>query len=102
MLVMILEKAPTGLRGALSRWLLELKPGVFLGNPTARVRDELWTKACQKIKDSNVIQVWTARNAQGFEYRQFGLSFRFLQEFEGMALVTIVRKPLKQVQCAAE
>jgi len=76
MLVMILEKAPTSLRGALSRWLLELKPGVFLGNPTTRVRDELWTKACQKIKEGNVLQMWTARNAQGFEYRQNGLSYR--------------------------
>ncbi|WP_347272439.1 type I-E CRISPR-associated endoribonuclease Cas2e [Dehalococcoides mccartyi] len=64
---MILEKVPTSLRGALSRWLLEPKTGVFLGNPSARVRDELWDKAIKKTKASGVIlQIWTDQNPQGF------------------------------------
>ncbi len=44
MLVMILEKLPRSLRGALSRWLIEVRPGTFLGNPSQRVRDELWSR----------------------------------------------------------
>ena len=102
MLVMILEKGPTSLRGALSRWLLELNPGVFLGNPTPRVRDELWKNSCQKIKAGTVLQMWTARNAQGFEYRQSGLSSRFVQDHEGMALIAIARKSLRKGQVVAE
>ncbi len=75
MLVMILEKVPTSLRGALSRWLLEPKTGIFLGNPSARVRDELWNRAVNKAKNSgNVLQIWTDGNPQGFSYRQYGES----------------------------
>src|SRR6185312_6958938 len=93
MLVMILEKAPPSLRGELSRWLLQPTTGVFLGNPSRRVRDELWLKACRKIKGGNVIQMWTARNEQGFEYRQHGNSLRTILDYGGLALVTSFKPP---------
>ena len=32
MIIMILENVPTGLRGELSRWLVEPKTGVFVGD----------------------------------------------------------------------
>ena len=48
MLVMIVERRPKSLRGALSRWLMEVRPGVFLGNPSQRVRDELWRKVTSR------------------------------------------------------
>ena len=39
MIVIALERVPVGLRGELSRWLLELRPGVFVGKVSALVRD---------------------------------------------------------------
>ena len=93
MLVMILEKVPRSLRGALSRWLLEPKTGVFLGNPSARVRDELWDRAVKTMKgNSAAIQIWSDRNPQGFSYRQVGISEREIVDFEGLQLVRITRK----------
>ena len=90
---MILEKVPTSLRGALSHWLLEPKAGVFLGNPSARVRDELWNKALKKSRDSgNILQIWTDKNPQGFSYRQSGNPERKLVDFEGLSLVRIEPK----------
>jgi CRISPR-associated protein Cas2 len=47
-MVMILEKLPRSLRGELSRWLIEVRPGTFLGNPNQRIRDELWRKETQR------------------------------------------------------
>ncbi len=41
MVVIILEKVPAGLRGELTRWLLELKAGVFVGKVSAMVRERL-------------------------------------------------------------
>lgn len=74
----------------MSRWLLEPKAGLFLGNPSARVRDELWDRAIKATKgDGAVLQVWTSNNAQGFAYRQFGRRGRELVDFEGLALVKI-------------
>src|SRR5947209_20415115 len=73
MLVMIVERSPASLRGELSRWLIQLRPGVFLGNPSRRVREELWVKACKKNREGTVTQIWTAPNEQGFAYRQYGV-----------------------------
>lgn len=78
------------LRGALSRWLLEPKAGVYLGNPSARVRDELWKRAVLAQKGGgSVLQLWTDKNPQGFSYRQTGNSDRTFVEFEGLMLVSV-------------
>jgi CRISPR-associated protein Cas2 len=91
--VMILERVPTSLRGALSRWLLEPRTGVFLGNPSARVRDQLWNRAVKAIKGEGfVIQVWSDKNPQGFSQRQFGTAERQFVDLEGMALVRVSRR----------
>ncbi|MEI7990087.1 MAG: type I-E CRISPR-associated endoribonuclease Cas2e, partial [Chloroflexota bacterium] len=44
MLVMILEQVSKSARGELSRWLIEAKPGVYIGHVSALVRDLLWEK----------------------------------------------------------
>ncbi len=74
---------------------MEVRPGVFLGNPSQRVRDELWRKVTNRPPLGYVLQVWTAANPQGFAYRQYGTSSRQLSDFEGLALVTLGRKPAR-------
>jgi CRISPR-associated protein Cas2 len=95
MLVMILEKAPTSLRGALSRWLIEPRIGVFVGNPSARVRDELWQMAQVKSRGGSVVQIWSERCAQGYRCRTAGLPKRQLVDVEGLNLVRIESEPAK-------
>jgi CRISPR-associated protein Cas2 len=81
------------LKGALSRWLLEPKTGIFLGNPSARVRDELWKQAVMKIKEKgSAIQIWTDNNPQGFSYRQIGVKERSFVEVEGVSLIQKIQK----------
>ena len=81
------------LRGTLSRWLLEPKAGVFLGNPSARVRDELWERTFKKAKGTGAaLQIWTDQNPQGFSYRQFGNTERMLIDLEGISLVKIRKR----------
>jgi hypothetical protein len=45
------------------------------------------------MKAGNVIQIWTARNEQGFEYRQHGDSTRTILDYGGLALVTTFKPP---------
>ena len=92
MLVMIVERVPTSLRNALSRWLIEPSTGTFVGNPTARVRDELWTKALAAAPEGTALQIWSAQNPQGFSYRQHNAHQRELVDFEGLSLVRIQSK----------
>ncbi|MDQ0847452.1 CRISPR-associated endoribonuclease Cas2 subtype I-E [Streptomyces sp. V1I6] len=47
MTVIVLTNCPAGLRGFLTRWLLEISAGVFIGNPSARIRDVLWDEVRQ-------------------------------------------------------
>ena len=93
MLVMILEKVPASLKGELSRWLIEPKAGVFLGSPTARIRDKLWETILKKRKQGYVLQIWTDSSPQGYSFRSEGESCRQMQDFEGIALVAYKGKP---------
>ena len=46
MTVIAMDTAPEGVRGELTRWFLELTPGVFVGQVNERIRDLLWERIC--------------------------------------------------------
>ncbi|ATU19686.1 type I-E CRISPR-associated endoribonuclease Cas2e [Bifidobacterium choerinum] len=71
MVVIVLTACPTGLRGDVSRWLLEIAPGVFVGHVSARVRDRLWERIVDTLKDGRAIMVFSARNEQHLDFRVF-------------------------------
>ena len=87
MVVMILERVPTGLRGELTRWLLEPKAGVFVGRISGMVRDRLWEKACKNAKDGGCVMIHNSNNEQGFQIRSHGRTARSIEDFEGIFLV---------------
>ncbi len=41
MVVLATTAVPDHLRGALSRWMIEVTPGMFVGTLSAKVRDQL-------------------------------------------------------------
>ena len=51
MVVIVLTACPVGLRGDLTRWLLEIAPGVFVGHIDARIRDRLWERIIDLLRD---------------------------------------------------
>ncbi|MEU6481102.1 type I-E CRISPR-associated endoribonuclease Cas2e [Streptomyces sp. NPDC047017] len=69
MTVIVLTNCPTGLRGFLTRWLLEISAGVFVGNPSARVRDLLWQEVQQYAGQGRALLAHTTNNEQGFTFR---------------------------------
>lgn len=92
MIVMVLEKVPTSLRGELTRWLVEPHPGVFVGHVNATVRDRLWAKCLKAKRTGGVVQAWSTNTEQRFEMRAAGQTRREVVEFEGLQLI---RKPLE-------
>lgn len=42
MLVIVLENAPSGLRGRLAIWLLEIRASVYVGAYNRKISDYLW------------------------------------------------------------
>lgn len=93
MVVMILEKVPVGVRGELTRWLVEPHPGVFVGHVNARVRDKLWEKCCDAKRTGGVVQVWSTNNEQRFKMRTAGETRRTVVDLDGLELI---RVPLEE------
>jgi CRISPR-associated protein Cas2 len=89
MVVMILEAVPTGLRGELTRWLIEPHPGVFVGRVSAMVRDRLWIKCCKARRAGGVLQIWSTNTEQRFKMRAHGVTRRSLVEIEGLQLIML-------------
>lgn len=69
MLVLTVTAVPTGLRGDLTKWLTEVSPGVFVGRPSARIRDLLWERTVELCRDGKAILVYAVDNEQGLEFR---------------------------------
>lgn len=44
MVVIAMDNAPQTVRGELTKWFLELKLGVFVGNVNVRIRELLWER----------------------------------------------------------
>ena len=92
MVVFLMEKVPVSLRGEITRWMLELRPGVFVGNISALVREKLWETICQKLKGGAAMLLHSAANEQGYKIRTFGDSIRKVKDFDGLQLITISEK----------
>jgi len=92
-MVMILQNVPPSLRGELTRWLIEPRPGVFVGTVSAMVRDKLWEKCCRKAKTGGgVLQIWTTNNEQGYDLRSHGALNCDVVDYEGLKLI---RRPAR-------
>jgi CRISPR-associated protein Cas2 len=92
MVVLLLEKVPAGLRGEITRWLLELRPGVFVGNISAMVREKLWEMICQKLKSGTAMLLQSAATEQGYRIRTFGDTTRKIKDFDGLQLIVVCEK----------
>jgi CRISPR-associated protein Cas2 len=94
MVVLILERVSAGKRGELTRWLLEPKSGVFVGNVSARVRDKLWKMVCGDMAPDNggMLIYSTSETEQGFIIKTCGITGRTLVDIEGLFLVKITQK----------
>ncbi len=92
MVVFIVEGVPASLRGELTRWMLELKAGVFVGNVSALVRDLLWQKIAESLKGGGAILIHGSDTEQGFDIRYSGEISRKVRDFEGLLLVGVEEK----------
>lgn len=89
MTVIELDRAPQRLRGAISRYCLEIRAGLFVGRIDARMRDLLWEKVAQLAgKGTNAVMVWRERNEQGYAFRTMGKNRREPVLYDGIWLVT--------------
>lgn len=86
MTVIVLTSCPAGVKGDLSRWLLEIAPGVFVGRISARLRERLWARIINMLRDGRAIMVYPARNEQHYSFKTFQPDWQVV-DCEGVELV---------------
>jgi CRISPR-associated protein Cas2 len=86
MIVIALSNCPASLRGDITLWLMELTTNVYVGNVSARVRDNLWDRVCFNLKNGTAILAYSTNNEQGFDYRLCN-STRQIKDFDGLKLM---------------
>lgn len=89
MVVIVVENAPEKLRGEMTRWLLEVKPGVFVGQVSATVREKLWQKISKDGHLIGALLIFSSDTEQGFFINLFGDPRRTIEDIDGIQLVKI-------------
>ncbi len=98
MMLLMLEKVSVSLRGELTRWLLQVKSGVFVGRVSAQVRELLWEKACESRGSGGAMLIYQTNSEQGFAIRTDGETSRTLADFDGLTLLRTADTPAKQAK----
>lgn len=88
MVVISTTAVPDHVRGALTRWLIEPNPGLYVGTVSARVRDELWTVLSAAVNDGAATLIHPANTEQGFRIRTAGERRRHPIDLDGLTLVS--------------
>ena len=88
MVVFVLENATEKLRGSLTRWMIEAKPGVFVGALNTLVRDKLWNMI-QEHAPKGALMIHSCNNEQGFQMKMFGIPTRSVTDLDGLQLIKI-------------
>lgn len=86
MIVITLTDCPPGLRGDLTKWLQEINTGVYVGQVSARVRDQLWTRVIENAKNGRATMVYSAQNEQRLDFRVHNTAWEPI-DFDGLKLV---------------
>jgi CRISPR-associated protein Cas2 len=90
-IVIVLTAVPRRLRGELTRWLMEVSPGVFCGRASRRVREKLWERVLYGLKDGSAVMVTVKRDReQGWEILTAGPARWAPADFDGL---TLMRRP---------
>lgn len=92
MTVVVLIAAPEGLRGHLTRWMVEVSAGVFVGSPSLRVRDGIWTTLLERVGEGQAVMIEPARNEQRWAVRTAGHDRWYPVDYDGLILAARVRR----------
>ncbi|MEV8363750.1 type I-E CRISPR-associated endoribonuclease Cas2e [Streptomyces niveus] len=99
--VLCTTSVPDHVRGALTRWMIEPTPGLYVGTLSARVRDELWRVVSASIESGAAVLIHPEQNEQGYMLRTAGERRRIPVDFDGLTLVAFrpeeFQKPTERI-----
>lgn len=66
------------------------RAGVYVGNYSAKVRDNIWDQVEKGIEDGNAVMAWRTNNEAGFYFMTLGTNRRIPVELDGARLVSFL------------
>ena len=70
----------------MTKWLMEIAAGVYVGKVSARVRDKLWERVVESSKGGRAVLVYSAANEQRVDFRIHGETWEPI-DFDGLKLM---------------
>lgn len=86
MTVVCLTNCPPKLHGDLTKWLIEINTGVYVGNISARVRDELWERITGNIRSGQATMVYRGSGEQHMDFRVHNTTWKPV-DYDGIKLM---------------
>lgn len=92
MFVLYLEKYPQSLRGKLKTWLYEIKPALYVGTVSKRIRDLIWNQMIITEKDVVASMIFDCNNSQGFDVLTIGEPKKNIVDLYGVKVMETKKK----------
>lgn len=87
---MVTAAVPEHVRGYLGRFLVELQPGMFVGNISPRVAAGIWRRCADAVGSGSVVMVTSDSTREaGYSVRSTGLTDRRICDEGGLELVAL-------------
>lgn len=88
MMVLILHSIRPGVRGQLTRWLIQPQTNFYVGHPSARIRDHIWKLITNEIdtKGGSAILIHPDPSEQGCRILSYGDTPKTMRDFDGLIL----------------
>lgn len=93
--VITLRNVPPSLRGDLTKWMQEISTGVYVGNLSTRVRENIWKRVCDSAGTGEATISYSCRNEIGYTFETQN-SDRTVIDCDGIPLVLIPENSGKQ------
>jgi CRISPR-associated protein Cas2 len=70
----------------MTQWLVEVHPGVFVGRPSALVRDRLWKHVQKAPRLEGAVLIHSSSEEPGFRILSYKATKRAFEDIEGLFL----------------
>lgn len=91
MVVITLSECPPKLRGDMTKWMLEISTGVYVGNFSARVRENLWKRICENIGKGRATMIYSTSGEQHFGFEVHNSRWQPV-DYDGAILIKHISK----------
>ena len=82
----VLSDCPQKLRGDMTKWFIEVNTGVYVGDISARVRDELWERIIDNLGHGHATMIFPAVGEQRMDFRVHN-AYRESVDYDGIKLM---------------